>query len=59
MGFQFFLTKSQRPFVGLDLGEEPAQLGRLLGDHAAVRVKLDGFVGHVAASRSTPGQNVT
>ena len=62
MGFQLFLAKPQRPFVGFDLGEKPPQLGRLLGHHAAVRVKLDGFAGHVAAFRSTQmpwhGQNV-
>src|ERR1700751_5681344 len=51
MGFQLVLTNPQRPFVGLDFGEEPPQLGRLLGHHAAVSVKLDGSVGHVATSR--------
>ena len=27
MGFQLFLPKTQRPFVSLDFGEEPPELG--------------------------------
>jgi hypothetical protein len=46
MGFQFILPKTQRPFIGFDVGQQPAKVGGLLGGHPPVLVEVDRFVCH-------------
>jgi hypothetical protein len=44
--FELFLTLSQRPAVGRDLGDEAAGLSRLLRRDSAMAVEIDGSIGH-------------
>jgi hypothetical protein len=52
--FEFGLPLAQFPYMGFDVGQRAAQIGRLLRGHAAMLVEIDRAVSHGRRSHPQP-----